>query len=269
MNKGVQYLLASVFTFWLSFTAQAQDIIIRKDGSSIKAKVLGTDKTYIRYKRFDNPAGPDYFLYQTDVQTIEYEKKAEPVLPSVIPETQKQIASPATPPVTKPEVPPPASIAVQSATKPSSPVATELLALEKKAAQYKTKSTLGTVLGAGAIVGGIVTIALVKSAHNDYISQLGNTNTAYTDWYRSNYGKEPNGGDLAQPKGLLEFGSPGIYVAAAAGVTGAILVVLGRINAGKYKQAKRELEQRRKQVSMTPFVYSTAQFAGIQVKMTF
>ncbi|GAA4450158.1 hypothetical protein GCM10023189_10420 [Nibrella saemangeumensis] len=54
----------------------AQDHIIRKDGQQIKARILSTDQTYIRYKRFDNLTGPDYFIYKTEVDRIEYEKKA-------------------------------------------------------------------------------------------------------------------------------------------------------------------------------------------------
>ncbi|WP_353720043.1 hypothetical protein [Dyadobacter sp. 676] len=67
-----------------STTINAQDRIIRKDGKQIDAKVLGTDSKYVRYKRADNPDGPDYFLFHSDILKIEYqngtaEQKGDPL----------------------------------------------------------------------------------------------------------------------------------------------------------------------------------------------
>ena len=39
-------------------TASAQDLIIKKDGKDIKAKVLEVNEGDVRYKLFDEPEGP-------------------------------------------------------------------------------------------------------------------------------------------------------------------------------------------------------------------
>lgn len=54
-------------------TAQAQDVIIKMNGTTIEAKVLEIDNKLISYNKYSNPTGPVYKIAKTDVEQIEYE----------------------------------------------------------------------------------------------------------------------------------------------------------------------------------------------------
>lgn len=51
----------------------AQDLITRKTGEDIQAKVLEISTTEVKYKRFDNQMGPTYILPIADILMIRYE----------------------------------------------------------------------------------------------------------------------------------------------------------------------------------------------------
>ncbi len=51
----------------------AQDIIVKKDGSTIQAKVISVSSTEVTYKKFDNQTGPTYTISIKDLQCINYE----------------------------------------------------------------------------------------------------------------------------------------------------------------------------------------------------
>lgn len=57
----------------LSSTVMAQDIIVKKDGTTIKAKVEKVTDTVIEYKKFTNLTGPTYTIKITDLLAINYE----------------------------------------------------------------------------------------------------------------------------------------------------------------------------------------------------
>lgn len=63
-------LLLSVF---FAVTAQAQDVIVKKDGSTILSKVLEVNQTDIKYKKFSNQNGPTYTINKSEVMSINYE----------------------------------------------------------------------------------------------------------------------------------------------------------------------------------------------------
>jgi hypothetical protein len=58
----------------------AQDVITKKNGDEIKAKVveIGTDE--VKYKRFGNESGPSYTLPKSEIFMIKYEGNGVPVL---------------------------------------------------------------------------------------------------------------------------------------------------------------------------------------------
>ena len=67
-----------LYLFFLSFTLSSsfsfsQDVITKKDGASIEAKIelIGIDE--IKYKKFDNPEGPSYIISKTEVKKIVFE----------------------------------------------------------------------------------------------------------------------------------------------------------------------------------------------------
>lgn len=51
----------------------AQDIIVKKDGTTIQAKVIKVTKFDVEYKKFDNQNGPTYTISTKDLQCINYE----------------------------------------------------------------------------------------------------------------------------------------------------------------------------------------------------
>ena len=58
---------------------QAQDLITLRDGTDIEAKVLQVSPDEIKYKRTDNPDGPEFFLPTADVLLIRYANGANQV----------------------------------------------------------------------------------------------------------------------------------------------------------------------------------------------
>lgn len=62
--------------FLLSFIAlnvSAQDVIVKKDGSTILSKVLEVSQNEIKYKRFSNIEGPTYTIDKSNLFSINYE----------------------------------------------------------------------------------------------------------------------------------------------------------------------------------------------------
>ena len=54
-------------------TVSAQDVIVKKDGSTILSKVMEVNTADIKYKKFSNQNGPTYTIGITDVMAINYE----------------------------------------------------------------------------------------------------------------------------------------------------------------------------------------------------
>lgn len=70
--KYMKYILL-ICTFVASFaTIKAQDLIAKKDGTIIKAKVLEIGEESIKYKKIDNPDGPSYTVSKENVISINY-----------------------------------------------------------------------------------------------------------------------------------------------------------------------------------------------------
>ena len=56
-----------------SLVANAQDVIVKNDGSTITSKVMEITGTEIKYKKYSNLKGPTYSINKTDVNYINYE----------------------------------------------------------------------------------------------------------------------------------------------------------------------------------------------------
>ncbi|NSW93448.1 MAG: hypothetical protein HPY62_01935 [Bacteroidales bacterium] len=65
----------------------AQDLIIKKSGEEIKAKVLEIGIEGVTYKRYDNQSGPSYVVPKADISVIRYENGTEDVFGTVNSET--------------------------------------------------------------------------------------------------------------------------------------------------------------------------------------
>ena len=57
----------------VALNVAAQDVVVKKDGSTILAKVLEVNQDNIRYKKYSNRKGPTYTIRISDVMTINYE----------------------------------------------------------------------------------------------------------------------------------------------------------------------------------------------------
>ena len=64
-------VLAAVIGFVIS--ANAQDVIVTKEGKKINAKVTEVNENDIRYKDFENINGPSYFMKKSEISTILYQ----------------------------------------------------------------------------------------------------------------------------------------------------------------------------------------------------
>ncbi|GAB3195737.1 hypothetical protein ABID22_001598 [Pontibacter aydingkolensis] len=72
--------LLSLVTFLITLTSlQAQDIITKRTGEKVEAKVLEISLTEIKYKRYSNLEGPIYSLPKAEVMLIQYENKTNEV----------------------------------------------------------------------------------------------------------------------------------------------------------------------------------------------
>ncbi len=67
--KKTLFILLSLMATHL----HAQDVIIKKDDSTILAKVLEVDETSIKYKKYSNQSGPTYTISIANVRAINYQ----------------------------------------------------------------------------------------------------------------------------------------------------------------------------------------------------
>lgn len=69
MKSLFLFLIVAVYTS----VCLAQDVIVKKDGSVIHAKVLTVEESLITYKAWDNQEGPTYTINKKNVLAINYE----------------------------------------------------------------------------------------------------------------------------------------------------------------------------------------------------
>lgn len=70
MTKSIFTLLALIS---ISITAFSQDVITKKSGEDIQAKILEINQIDVKYKKFDNQNGPTFTLLKSDILIIRYE----------------------------------------------------------------------------------------------------------------------------------------------------------------------------------------------------
>lgn len=58
---------------FITLNVSAQDVIVKKDGSTILSKVLEINKEDIKYKKFSNQKGPTYTINKSEIMSINYE----------------------------------------------------------------------------------------------------------------------------------------------------------------------------------------------------
>ena len=76
MKKITSLILALA----LFLSAFSQDIIIKRNGDEIKAKVLEVALTIVKYKNFDNLNGPTYEILKSEIFMIKYENGTKDIV---------------------------------------------------------------------------------------------------------------------------------------------------------------------------------------------
>lgn len=147
--------------------------------------------------------------------------------------------------------------------------------LEIKAQQYKTQSLLYRG-GAGlAVVGAAATVFILNSSYGDYKSGIEQSNSNLESWWNATDANgRPNGQNFgsidnykAQPKSLITYASPGIYVAGAAIVGGVVLWIVGSNSNKKGKELKKQLNAGNFFVS--PQAGWSQRYAGLSIRYQF
>ena len=88
MNKLLLLLL-----FVTPSCCMAQDVIVKKDGTTILSKVLEVNPGDIKYKKFSNQNGPTYTITKAEVMSINYESGDKDVFTDSQPATQQEPAN--------------------------------------------------------------------------------------------------------------------------------------------------------------------------------
>jgi hypothetical protein len=70
--RTIKHVLIVCTLFFLAGVSHAQDIIVRKDGSEIKAKVLEITSTVVKYRLADFEEGPLYVVNKGEIFRIVY-----------------------------------------------------------------------------------------------------------------------------------------------------------------------------------------------------
>lgn len=69
MQRLTFTIMAAVFSITLCFS---QDLITKKSGEDIQAKIIEIGSTELKYKKFDNPEGPTFTLLKSSVLMVRY-----------------------------------------------------------------------------------------------------------------------------------------------------------------------------------------------------
>ena len=66
-------ILSTTILLMIATIASAQDVIVKKDGSTILSKIIKVGETEVEYKKFKNQQGPTYTISTSNIQAINYE----------------------------------------------------------------------------------------------------------------------------------------------------------------------------------------------------
>src|SRR5258706_14897128 len=155
MKHSPLILFAIIFTMT---SAVAQDIITTKTGEDILAKIMEVGHTEIKYKKFDNPEGPQFTILKSDVLMIRYENGTKYIFP------EEQKSNTVVPPYSP---------------SPNLNTPDNKLFYAGKVEKYRKMKGTGatlTVVGGILLVVGIAT--LVNATSNSYTNSYGTTSTS-------------------------------------------------------------------------------------------
>lgn len=168
--------------FLYSSIGFAQDVLTKKNGEDILAKVLEVTTTEIKYKKSDNPNGPTFTILKSEVLLIRYENGTK----DVFNEPQKVSSQP------------------QSGIE--NPVSFKKNEIKGNALALILGSiavTYERILNEESAVGFALTVPV-----NDYVFEINYTATAY---YRYYFGDKPAAGFFGEAFGMLNSVDDYVY----------------------------------------------------------
>lgn len=84
-------ILLVILMILCSANVTAQDVIVKKDGSTILSKVIEIGSVEVKYKKFSNLDGPTYSIIKSEIQAINYENGEKEIINDVLsPKSQPQ-----------------------------------------------------------------------------------------------------------------------------------------------------------------------------------
>lgn len=135
--RGMKKMILFMMLLASTLTASAQDVIVKKDGSTILSKVIEIGTAEIKYKKWNNQNGPNYTISKSEVQAINYENGEKEAFSEV--ETNQKFSQ-----------------NDYSSQIAESMAANNRLQKEKLLASAKNWSTMGSVMFGAGLFGGIV-----------------------------------------------------------------------------------------------------------------
>lgn len=87
----MKFFYMALVGIMVSSTISAQDVIVKKDGSTILSKVLEINSSDIKYKKHSNLNGPTYTIAKSELLSINYENGEKEVFPDVTVNKQEYI----------------------------------------------------------------------------------------------------------------------------------------------------------------------------------
>lgn len=76
----MKHLTLLVLTLTIGLTTFAQDIIIKKNGDEVTAKILEVALTIVKYKKIDNLNGPTFEILKSEIFMIKYENGTKDII---------------------------------------------------------------------------------------------------------------------------------------------------------------------------------------------
>ncbi len=68
----MKHLTTTILFLWTIIPCQAQDLIIKKSGDTVRAKILDVNPAEVRYMKFEQSNGSSYVLLKSAVKQISY-----------------------------------------------------------------------------------------------------------------------------------------------------------------------------------------------------
>jgi hypothetical protein len=93
MRRNARIIIVFVVTIVTANFGIAQDVITLKNGTDINALVQEVGDVEIKYKKFDNPNGPNYTLKKSEILIIRYENGTKDIFSEEAKSVEKQAVS--------------------------------------------------------------------------------------------------------------------------------------------------------------------------------